>query len=306
MSRNRSPPPHVEQPPYSPIALVNSFSSRHSSGSKRSTHGGVCVTPPLVGGTDIDQLELTRLRSENQRNTRLLEEERRQSADLHRRIAELQRELDHIKVATQRHAPIDTTIPRFVVMNGEGVILTPQEYFGAQRSRGDASSNTSFGSAVSLGRAALSTSSSRSSSPRHGNSREASPEADEHSLRAGKFFVAYLILVERGFPNPPGKIQVLRRFNDFKTLHKRIEKAFPQHPCIPSLPEKKPGALFSKQLNSMEELEQRRRFLEVYLSQLLCIHEVRQSAAIHKFLASNVREPINLSEEALVMDDHDF
>lgn len=270
------------------------------------------LTPPL-GSSDIDQMELQRLRAENQRNTRLLEDERKQSSELHRRIAELQRDLDHIKVSTQRQVQIDITIPRFVVMNGEGVILSPQEYFallkGKQGSQSvDVSSNASFGSSTSGGyggRNVLSANSSRSSSPRNAaGSREPSPATDADILKNGKFFVAYLILVERGFPHPPGKTQVLRRFNDFRVLQKRIEKLFPQNPCLPNLPVKKPGALFSKQLNTLAELQQRRCFLEIFLSQLLCIHEVRQSEAIHKFLASNVREKMDLSEEALIMDDH--
>jgi hypothetical protein len=309
MARNLSSPPIMEPSPYSPVAaLVNSFSSRMSTGSRRVTPS--LGTPPL-GSSDIDQVELQRLRAENQRNTRLLEDERRQASELHRRVAELQRDLDHIKVSTQRLVQIDIAIPKFVVMNGEGVILSPHEYFGLLNGKGassvDVSSNASFGSSASYGgRNALSANSSRSSSPRNGGvSREPSPAADADILKSGKFFVAYLILVERGFPHPPGKTQVLRRFNDFRVLQKRIEKLFPQNPCLPNLPLKKPGALFSKQLNTFAELQQRRSFLEIFLRQLLCIQEVRQSEAIHKFLAGNVRDKVDLSEEALMMDDHD-
>lgn len=256
-------------------------------------------------------MELQRLRAENQRNTRLLEDERKQAAELHRRIAELQRDMDHIKVTTQRQVHIDITIPKFVVMNGEGIVLSPQEYFGLLKGgRGvtaDVSSNASFGSVGSYGgRGALSANSSRSSSPRNGSgSREPSPAADADVLKNGKFFVAYLILVERGFPHPPGKMQVLRRFNDFRSLRKRVEKLLPLHPCLPNLPDKKPGALFSKQLNTFSDLQQRRMFLEVFLRQLLCLPELRQSEVMHKFLVSNVRDQVDVSEEALIMDDHD-
>lgn len=264
----------------SPGVVIGSFRSKGSS--RRNT--------PSVGSSDIDQVELVRLRAENQKNMKQLAEERRANQELSRRVAELERDLDRLKIATANRKQIDVSIPRYFLMGPNGPVRDTVSETG---------SNASFQSTTLLG--ITSASSSRSSSPR-GDRTATEPD---HS-RPEKPYIAFLITVQRGFPHPPGrKAKVLRRFTNFKTLHKALVKQFSSiaH-LIPDLPEKVSGALFSKTLTTAKEVAERRRSLEIYLRQLLCIDEVRSSELMESFLATDALTNSSFeSEEALIMED---
>lgn len=313
-----SPPLEPQQPPTSstnpymspvtnnpPAFLTQSFTS--SRGSRRSAEN---MTPPLPssGPFDVDQVELQRLRAENQRNVRLLEEERKTTADLSRVVAELQRELDHIRLRlSKRGSVLSVAIPRFLVASDTFSVLgSALSGLGTD----DGLSNASFESSRSAGD--WGGASMRSSGTPRSVASTVPMSPALNSDAAGKKshrkpYVQFLILVEQGFPHPPGKVPVLRRFNDFKALHKALCKAFPECPNIPDLPEKLPGALFSKSLSTAREIHDRRRYLEVYLKQILCIDAIRVSPIIASFFSTNVplaqRAELVQSEEALVMDD---
>lgn len=308
MRRNLSSPP-LEQSSYNPAGLLSSFASNASRSSRggASRRSGEVQTPPLASSTphtiDVDQVELQRLRSENQRNVRLLEDERRATQELSRRVAELERDLDHLKLACDRRsAKLEVSIPKFVVIGGDGKPISP-----AYTSR-----NHSFSSSASIGASSStmfpaddSPRGSRSSSP-NGRTPTSSVSPHRPPKSSSRPYVAFMVVVERGFPHPPEKVPTYRRFNEFKELHKALLKAFPRCPCIPDLPEKKPGAMFSKSLTSAKDIHERRKFLECYLRQLLCVDDVRCSSLLEDFFASNI-SPVEqravVSEEALVMDD---
>jgi hypothetical protein len=308
------PPPDGQCPYRSPActclakAVDKSLSRRHPHYHDLGQHHAAL--------SEVDLVELLRLRSENALNVKLLAEEKKRVLSLTRALQETERKLLHVAQHQKTRRCLDVRIIGYVHTNADENVLPVSVAAYSRRllESAETDSSTPRDSFNSRGRCASTASAKLGLNP---------PSASMLSKKS--VFVEYIISTDRGIaapalpgnavcpPSSPGlsphnrstrassihhhTSRCKHRYNHFRALHSVLSKLFKRY-AIPALP----ASRFFGKTESKEEIDERRKQLEIFLRQCVAIDEVATSVPMERFLASNIDHWVD-SEEVLVMQD---